>query len=84
MLTEKIQDGGTFYYILKCHHSNKFGEDYVTFDVFRYEFHDGDDDPEKTMYDLELMFNTEEEAKKYADILKNKHYKEKTKKRKIK
>ena len=74
MINKKIKHGGTFYYILKCHHSSPTSEDYVTFDVFAYEYHDGDDDPEKTMYDVERMFNTKDEAIEYAKILEKRHY----------
>lgn len=74
MVKKKIEHGGTFYYILGCNHLSPFGENYVTFDVFAYEYHDGDDDPEKTVYDVERMFNTEDEAKEYAKILEKQHY----------
>lgn len=79
MLKKKSKNGEDFYYIKQCHHLSNYGEDYVTFNVFRYEFHNGDDEHENTMYDLEQMFNTEDEAKKYAKFLEENHYKEQTK-----
>lgn len=66
MLREKLKDGDTFYYILTCHHSDENGKDYVTNDVFAYEFHEGDDNSETSFYDLERMFNTKEEAEQKA------------------
>lgn len=64
MLTKKLKHGDTFYYILKCHHNDAP----ITFDVFAYEFHDGDD-RDNSHYDPKRMFNTQEEAEEYVEIL---------------
>ena len=73
MINKKIEHGGTFYYILKCHHSSQTGEDYVTFDVFAYEYHDGDDDNKFAKNPIEAIFLWNKNvANDYNEIAKEK------------
>lgn len=70
MLTTTLNHCDTFYYVLKCHH----GDGTITFPVFAYEFHTGDDDEKTSYYNVYHMFNTKEEAEIFAKNWKTEFY----------